>query len=301
MLLKIEKTKWKNCKEIIMKLMDRNKFLTPYSEYNFLNRIKKATNIHRFFEAKGFKLICYVVYDENNAILVAPLLINKKQQKIYLLGEFSSVGHLDFIYDVNLSVKTMKKALELVFSNYKGYDFKCDRLSQFSLTKQMFDEEKIDYINRDICVKIDLSDYERWYKSLSKSCRQNIRTSYNRLNRDTAQMTFYLFVFEKPSRKLWNDNIALFSKRILEHTNRPRLLLRPLIFFKKNEALGKALYETKNIIFASIYINDMLAASLNGVVGMDGRAIITRLSIETRMGKYSPGGIDFKRSNQICM
>ena len=41
MLLKIEKTKWKNCKEIIMKLMDRNKFLTPYSEYNFLNRIKK--------------------------------------------------------------------------------------------------------------------------------------------------------------------------------------------------------------------------------------------------------------------
>lgn len=83
MLLKIEKTKWKNCKEIIMKLMDRNKFLTPYSEYNFLNRIKKATNIHRFFETKGFKLICYVVYDENNAILVAPLLINKKQQKIY--------------------------------------------------------------------------------------------------------------------------------------------------------------------------------------------------------------------------
>jgi hypothetical protein len=234
-------------------------------------------------------------------IFVAPLLVNKKEKLIYLLGEFSSVGHLDFIYSSTLNVEQFKEIFKLVFSDYRGYTFYCDRISQFSLTKRVLDANQVLPIRKDICVKIDLTNYDEWYKGLSKSCRQNIRTSYNRINNNNAEMSFYLYVKNTPPKKMWGENIKLFSKRILEHTKLSKRLLSAMIILKKYEALSKALYESSNIIFASVYINQKLAASLNGIIANDGRAIITRLSIETELGKFSPGGLLLNETiKEVC-
>lgn len=301
MALVIERATWNELRVTVDKLLEDNVYLTPYSEYSFLDRIKASANIHRVRESRKYTLECYVVRDDGNAVCVAPLLVNKVEKKLYLLGEFSSVGHLDFIYSAQLTTQQLSGVLDLVFSNYPGYVFLCDRISQFSLTKQVFDEKLIEPQSQDVCVKIDLTNYDEWYKALKKSCRQNIRTSYNRLNTDGADITFQLFINEKPPKKFWRENIALFSKRILEHTKLPKLLLYPMILFKRNETLGRALYEAQNSIFASVYINNKLAATLNGVIANDGRAIITRLSIETNMGKYSPGGLLLNETiKEVC-
>lgn len=301
MALVIERTTWQELQKTMDVLYKDNAYLTPYSEYSFLNKIKNSANIHRIREAKKYKLECCVVRDNGKVICVAPMLVNKTEKKLCLLGEFSSVGHLDFIYDARLTTQQLGDALHLVFSGYPGYVFLCDRISQFSLTKQVFDEKQTEPQSQDVCVKIDLTNYDEWYKNLKKSCRQNIRTSYNRLNTDGAAMTYQLFVNEKPPKKFWKENIALFSKRILEHTKLPKLLLYPMILFKRGEPLGRALYEAPNSIFANVYINNMLAATLNGVIANDGRAIITRLSIETDMGKYSPGGLLLNETiKEVC-
>lgn len=291
MALRIECTKWESLRTIVCELITDNIYLTPYSEYSFLDKIKNSANIHRRQEARKYKLKCYVGYDDEKVVFVAPLLINDRDKRICLLGEFSSIGHLDFIYSVRITTQQLSQMVEMVLKNYPGYIFSCDRISEFSLTKKMFDEKKIQPTERDICVKIDLSDYDEWYSNLTKSCRQNIRTSYNRLKNDNSEMSFELFVYNRPSNAFWNDSIVLFSKRILEHTKLPKILLYPMIIFKRNEAIGKALRDTERIIFANVYINNRLAAFMNGVIGNDGRAIITRLSIEAELGKYSPGGL----------
>lgn len=301
MALIMERTTWEQLQDTINELIKDNIYLTPYSEFTFLNKIKNTANIHRLRESKKYKLECYIVYDNNTAVFVAPLLVNNAEKKVCLLGEFSSVGHLDFIYSDKLTTQQLSEIVDLVFSNYTGYVFWCDRISQFSLTKEMFDEKQIFPCSQNICVKIDFSDYDGWYNHLTKSCRQNIRTSYNRLKNDNLEMSFVLYVYEKPPKFLWNKSIALFSKRILEHTKLPAFLLYPMILFKRNEALGKALYEAEPIIFASVYINNKLAGTLNGVVANDGRAIITRLSIEIGLKKYSPGGLILNETiKEIC-
>jgi len=289
--LRLESTSWNKLQTTVEELQKNNIYLTPYSEYEFLDKIKKTANIRRLRESKKFRLESYVVYDNDNAVLVAPLLVSKAMKRIYLLGEFSSVGHLDFIYSASATAQEVGSAVDLVLSNYPGYTFFADRISQFSILKEVFNAKNIFPISQDICVKIDLSSYDEWYKNLHKSCRQNLRTSYNRLKSDNVELSFKLFVNETPSKKLWKDNISLFSKRILEHTKLPKYLLCPMELFKRNEVFGKALYKAKNNIFANVYLNGALAATLNGVIANDGRAIITRLSIETSLGRYSPGGL----------
>lgn len=299
--MRIEKVAWKELRTIMDNLTKDNKYLTPYQTFEFLDKIKNGANLHRFREAKKYKLHCYVVYKEEKAVFVAPLLVNDNERRLYLLGEFSSVGHLDFIYNSHLSTKDFSNILQLVFSNYNGYVFCCDRISQFSLTYLFLKEKNITPTEKEICVKIDVNNYDEWHKALSKSCRQNLRTSYNRMNTDGVGLTFNMYVNSAPPQKAISDNIKLFSKRILEHTKLSKVLLLPMIVFKKTETFGKALYSSHNNIFASVYINNKLAASLNGLIANDGRAIITRLSIETKLGKYSPGGLLINETiKEIC-
>ena len=299
--LRLESAPWKTLRTVFEELQKNNEFLNPYSEYDFLHKIRKTANIRRLRESKKFKIESYVVYNNDKAILIAPLLVSKKKKRIYLLGEFSSVGHLDFVYSASATLQEVSSAIDLVLGNYPGYAFCVDRISQFSMIRQIFDAKNILPTAQDICVKIDLSSYNEWYTNLNKSCRQNLRTSYNRLNSDNVELSFKLFVNETPPKKLWKDNISLFSKRILEHTKLPKFLLYPMVLFKRSEVFGKALYTAKNNIFANVYLNGTLAATLNGVLANDGRAVITRLSINTDLGRYSPGGLLLNETiKEVC-
>ena len=162
MALRAECITWDKLRDAVDKLTQDNNYLTPYSEYEFLDKIKRSANIRRFRESKKYTLQCHVVYNGDDIVLIAPLLVSVKLRKIYLLGEFSSVGHLDFIYGPKAGVSEISRALDLVFDNYAGYEFCCDRISQFSLTKEVFDVKQILPISRDISVKLDFTDSVTW-------------------------------------------------------------------------------------------------------------------------------------------
>lgn len=287
---RIEAIEWNKCEQTADSFYKDNKYLTPYSRYSFLSIIKNSANIHRLKESFRYKFRCYELIKENSVIMIIPLMVSEKDKIIRLAGDFSSVGHLDFLYDKGISGNDFKEMLGLLGKIYPQYTLKLNRISEFSLTFG-FLRDMYEFTEKDICVKIDLTDYDQWYSGLKKNCRQNIRTSYNRLNTDNRKMQFYCFVKQKPDKKLWNDNIKLFAKRILEHTKLSGVFQIPMYLLKKGEALTRALYCDKDIFFSSVYIENTLAASCNGVVANDGRAIITRLSINTSMARYSPGGL----------
>ena len=60
---------------------------------------------------------------------------------------------------------------------------------------------------------------------------------------------------------------------------------------KTKDSLTKALLEYRDKLFSGIFLNNVLVASLNGVVSNDGKAIITRLSVNKEYGVYCPGGL----------
>ena len=287
----LKNVKWCDIKPIVDALYIDNQYLTPYSSYDFLDKIKKRPNIQLLFANIKCKFQCYALMKNEETVAIAPLHINDKRKEIYLLGHFSSVGHIDLIYSTCFSEKDFKNFMILLGKEYPGYVLMVERLSQYSPVYKYLTNYHHEF-SPSTCVQIDIEQgYDAWFLSLSKSCRQNIRTSYNRLAREECALKYISVYNTKPEQALIKDNLRLFSKRILEHSEMKKWLFYPMLFLKKRDGMSKALFEAKENIFASIYINEQIAASCNGVIANDGRAIITRLSIETSLGKYSPGGI----------
>lgn len=295
----IEEQSWKDCEQTIRRFTRDNTYLSPYSDYAFLSRIRNSPNVHALKRFYTSRFHCYVIGHEGEPVLIAPLYVNQRQKKLWLIGEFCSVGHMDFLYAPDLREEDFREALKQIGSLYPGYTLELNQLSQFSLTARYLEGMK-PHCRADVCVKIDLSDYDTWYKNLKKSPRQNLRTAYNRMKTDEADMEFYMVVGEKPERKYVKDNLKLFSQRILEHSRLSKGLYFPMKMLKSHEALTKALFDCPDNIFASVYINGRLAASCNGVIARDGRAIITRLSVELDLGRYSPGGLLINEMVKAC-
>ena len=289
--MELIKYKWEDLKPVCETLYENNPYLSPYQEYSFIDVIKKSTNIHNLKEWMEGKNVIYVAKKGDDIICVLPLVVNKKRHKINLLGYLCSVGHLDLLYKSTFSYDDFKEILEQLRTLYKGYTLHLDRISQYSLTYEYLTSLGIEPKEPSTCVKIDFDTYDNWFGSLSKSCKQNIRTAYNRINRENKKLDIVTAIGELPSSKMVSDNIDLLSKRTIEHNKKSARLLPLMKILKGKEALTKALMTSKRFIGANVYLDGRVIAICNGLIANDGRAIITRLSVDTIYGVYCPGGL----------
>lgn len=288
---KLECIKWSDAKKIADSMYFQNAFLSPYSSYDFLDSIINTSNIRQKKQFKKCLFKLFVLSRDGEPVYLAPLFFDSKEKLVYLAGHFNSVGHIDFVYRDNVTREDFESLMTLLQKEFNDYSFLLDRISQFSKTYTFITEKGYEPCDKEICVKIDFNSYDKWFSSLSKSCRQNIRTAYNRINREEKTLKFNFYINEFPNKQYYNDHISLFARRILEHSKLPKVLYIPMKVFKKNDPLTKALLDCKNKIFSGIYLENKLIGTLNGVIANDGRAIITRLSINVKYGVYCPGGL----------
>ena len=289
--MELIKYKWEDLRPVCETLYDNNPYLSPYQEYSFLDRIKDSTNIHNLREWVACKNVFYVAKSGDNIIGVLPLVINKRNKEINILGYLCSVGHLDFLYKESISLQEFSAILDQIRSLYHNYTLHLDRISQFSLTYKYLSQMGIEPKVPSTCVKIDFGTYDEWLGSLSKSCKQNLRTANNRINRENKVLEVKTSIGEQPTEQMIVDNINLLSKRTIEHNKKSSLLFPLMKLLKEKEPFTKALLESKRFIGANVYLDGNVIAICNGVIANDGRAIITRLSIDTNYGVYCPGGI----------
>lgn len=289
--MELKEYNWKDLSAVCDSLYDNNPYLSPYQDYSFLNTIRHSTNIHNIKEWIEGKSITYVAKRGDDIICVLPLVVNKRKKEINLLGYLCSVGHLDFIYKNDLTFREFLEIIDGLKELWKGYALRLDRISQYSLTYKYLQTIGEPEIAKSICVKIDFESYDSWYGSLSKSCKQNIRTAYNRINRENKTLDITTAIGTHPSNKMVDDNISLLSKRTIEHNKKSPRLYPLMKLLKGKEALTKALMSSDHFIGANVYLDGNVIAICNGVIANDGRAIITRLSIDTNYGVYCPGGI----------
>ena len=282
---------WDECSEICRTFYRNNEYLSPYSDYDFMSSVVFSSNIRQRKDFKRFVFKCFLLSKNGAPIYIAPFFVNRTSHIIYLAGHFNSVGHIDFLYNRNVELEDFKTLLDKLGYYFSDYHLCLDRISQFSKTYFFLKEMNISEKNIETCVKIDFDNYNSWFCSLPKGHRQNIRTAYNRINREKLNLSFSFFFKKRPEKKFYRDHISLFSRRILEHSKLPSLLYIPMKLLKKSEPLTKALLFYRDKIFSGLYLNKKLIASLNGVISNDGRAIITRLSINRDFGVYCPGGM----------
>jgi CelD/BcsL family acetyltransferase involved in cellulose biosynthesis len=131
----------------------------------------------------------------------------------------------------------------------------------------------------------DVENYENYYSSLSKNARQNLRTAYNRLNRDGKVIEF------KFNRHLtngqFNEIMELYVKR---HEQRYGINTGSVKkwYLKHTNYSSKSLRKHINAAHAMLYVDGELAGFMSGYL-KDKRWIIPRLSINSDYKFYSPG------------
>lgn len=143
------------------------------------------------------KLYLYKVYDDNNIILLAPIIIQKtsihiswagREKGIYILGVGSYSDYLNFIYS-DFSSDAVEFLIRSLKQDFRGLSINFDLIREDTqIGKYLRSLHTIDTIHTSVYVSIPISE-DAFLAALSKSTKQNLRTALNRINRDEMDYT----------------------------------------------------------------------------------------------------------------
>lgn len=252
-----------------------------FNKLCYIYRVTSISNIKR----GNVKCKFVVGYDNNKPVCLAPLIVDKVPFPcIRLLGYGTNAGYLDYIYTKDSYAYELHKYCRNLF---KEYQFEYTFVKETSpLCSMMNSVEKFN--NYAVC----LEEYEEYYKNLSRSTRQNIRTAYNRIHTDGGEFEFALFDknYEK-LEELLKDLNEIYQKRRLEWSPKDKPIpKRKKKIILKRDIIFQGMRKMENALIAVLYINKKPAAFFMGFTFHNG-VCIPRLAIDTEYSRYSPGMI----------
>lgn len=271
-----------NLKKVWNELYNNNPSLSPFVEYDYFNRAIKY--FWYYFIAKRCVIKYYLITEDHSPILIAPILIYSNGQK-ELFGNINGYNYCDLVYK---NCNQINNAIELLYDTIGRFDIY--KIRENSPLVKKFSSH-IYLVKNTLNVKIIFGDnYEEYYKNLSKSVRQNLRTSYNRLNKNGYKFNLKVVYGGTIDSTFFNGIINLYCKR---HENRydvkhnfiKQWLLKHCHFATENYK------KSANAISFGLYINGKLAAFMSGIMSKQNEFIVPRLSINDDFSFFSPGMI----------
>ncbi len=273
-----------------------NENTNVYQTYAFNNILYKArkTSITNIMD-KNNDTLFVVGFEESKISCIAALAINNKEKSISILGYGTNAGYLDFIYSENISDASISNLLNKCYEIYPNYKF---LLTDIKGTSRLANALiKYNYKETE-CYAIKLQDsYEEYYQNLSKSRRQNIRTTYNRLSNDSINYSLRIYssgdnINMKTLEKLntiyrkrhqeWNGIFTENKSKSYNLLKKWQELNRDIIF--------KSIKKIPNAIVVVLEINNEPAAFMVAYIYKKS-LIVPRLAIDLTYAKYSPGGL----------
>lgn len=262
---------------------DWNKLLIPY--------LKKDNLLHENIYAlirNQYKL----------PVLIAPLWVlkysvypNFERRGIYFIGRSGWPDYLNLIYrefDAN--------AFDFLLSELKkkyGIGLFCPQLlkEETDLYEYLQKDSRIKVDYDSICVELALQDdFEVYHKSLSKSVRQNIRTAFNRLEKDGKEIRFVFDDKDADLNKCWSLRSARLGKKNYVPNFVERLKLRILDLLSFKFPKYRPLFIDKKSHVMTAYISNELVAFFQYVIEpQNKRIVLMAVGTSIEYSKYSPG------------
>lgn len=266
---------------------------SPYQSY-FIQRIVAARHPINMIRKKCVPAYCEIIED-GKTVMIAPIY-----RKIAAKGVITSYIGLtgfniyDFIYGRNVSVEKMKEYIGFMFKELKIRNAVFDDVPTDSVTYKALSEmngaEYSIYVNANQNVNIFIgSNYDEYYNALSKHTRQNIRTAYNRLNKDGKQYRFECIRGKRIKRSYLNKLLQVYLSRRESKYEAEESVLREM-YMKYLDFSTAYQQKWKDNIYCVLHIDGKVASFMSGIVCGNGEtAIFPRLAINDEFAKYSPG------------
>ncbi len=264
-----------------------NPMLSAYQSPDFLLHFLKTARLgKRRMLLRNEILLCIL----DGIQIVCPLAIDCWKKEIFLLGDFSTVGYCDMIYEPDITDEQFDAVIEGLRMRYPGYVMRFNKINEDSLLCNYL-LKRCNSVVQHECVCIDLgNDYNAYYKSLSKNARQNIRTAYNRLKREGKNYEFrVIHGDDRLSFRQKNDISRIYCRRMHEKFGN-EVLPYPIMYTVQRyfNSISRCLNILDNQFHALLYIDGELAAFLSGLRNGN-RIVVPRLSMNGKFNFYDPG------------
>lgn len=227
-----------------------------------------------------WRVVFHYINNGHNCCII-PLAVNGKRRKINGISFFGRLDYEDIISSSS-EPSFINHCLQAVLSEYTGYHIFVNNIYEKGyLFYALKDHLSFD---RD-CVAINLpANYEEYINGLSKHQRQNIRTSYNRLQHDNIKIKLLTFdSSNRIPRHLWLLCQKLYERRGLESGNKLRLWWK-----RSQNAFSHILHHVEGHRIYVLMHGDIPIAYMAGMV-KNNCYYVPRLSHELNYNKYSPG------------
>ena len=293
-------------KDIWNKLYFDGYDMTPYQSFDWNKNVMECykSNTYIFL---NFTVKYFICFKDDRPVIIAPLAVpksrNNKENYIQILGQYTKSGALNFIYDNEASNEDFDFLIEYIQKKYPK-EIRFYEIGDYTkFNKFLSSYNKAQKISDRICVRCNIPvTKEGNYNSLSKSVRQSLRTSHNRLAKEGLVSKVDIFrgyCFKKNELDqfsyLYNKREAEWNNkqiRLQEHT-KPHLLniiARKILrkVFKNKDALINFSRNEKFILVKCV-IDGNLAGYFYAVSDEKGYCIVPTLVIDSYYGKYNPG------------
>ena len=276
-------------------LYEQSDCASPYMSYDWIRYTKKGFRDRHPFNNLFCRLRVYLLYGDSDELrCAAPLLIEHlpgKKKRVKICGIDTPAEPLDLVYPNDIRDEEFDFLLDSVIQNEKPDEFFLSPLIKDSMLARYCLKRGNAVMKDEVSYHMYLTDYDSWYGGLSKSVRQNIRTSYNRLNTDGKAYSFELTLGKPLSKQQYNRINSILSKRLMEHMDIQNPFMKAAVrFMKLLNPASMGLNNSANSYCAILYIDGDIAGYTSGLVDK-GVMSVCRFAIDSAYSRYNPGAL----------
>ena len=238
----------------------------------------------------------------------------KRKGVFFLTAATGQTDYSDLIYfSGELHNNEITYFIDEVLRYTEQKSFYIDRVKEDSPLNIWAQSKALCSTAKTVCAHVNINgEYEQYWKELSKSTRQNIRTAKNRLTKDGLKYEIVSFDCEHLDHKTSKELMRIYEarKRIKNKGFSIRkLLLNILRSFrnKRYHLIENAMTRLTNVFCSYIVIDGKIAGYFFGLKAKNNYAVIMQVAFDEEMKKYSPGMIllsdsieNFYSSHTIC-
>lgn len=296
----IKKFSWDSyeLKQIWKCLYLNNKFLTPYSSWEYNDIVHKYVKIkpQTLFRTNYF----YVYYENNTPLMIFPF--QKKHDYLILFGEgISGAEYLDFIYDENITDNQILNALRELRVYHSSTELRLYKINEISKIYRFFHNNVVNLATEfnlsetydRICKRIEFSnDYDEYFAGLTKNSKSNLKKAYNKLDKNGIEYEIKFSLGILKDKNLLREIFKIYTKRSEEWMKKHRSF--PFAKYIKNRYFSVTAWSMQNMdshCTFCFFLDRKLAAFMTGYLTNYNEITFPMISMNSEYAKFSPGKI----------
>lgn len=272
--------------EVWTKLWESNSNASIYQSPKYAKLVWEHIALYRMI--LRMKPVFYLFRENETPIMILPLLRKLLKKRFTLYGYKAGCGYVDAIYDDSMTTERLNECFRKLGEALPKWELYMSRVrEETAFGHYLLSSGGV--ISDTPCSAIDLpEDYDTYYGSLSKSTRQNIRTSYNRLEKSEGVITLERFTPHDLPEEVRNELLSLYIARQKKRYHKFGGILFDL-FVKRVDIGTYAEKDASGLTETYVLRIDGRVAAYFDALRHQDTLVIPRLAIDDSFQEFSPG------------